>query len=165
MLLEHMRALPEKENLRLDTRNAVALLYGEIQSALEKGYSLEELAEMLTSSGWIITESSLRYYCKLCRHNNIKNNKSSKSKNVKGRKEAPSKATPEHLEESLHGKSEEGTSEQKHATEAVEKLTEPASQTKSRKRAPEKEATTLSEDGNKERKDAHFELPPDTEDL
>lgn len=151
-LLEHMRNLPRKEKSRLETKDAVAFLYEDIQSAVQKGYSLEEVAEIISSFGWFISEKSLRYYCKVCR----KEIKNSKSRKTGSRKEPMAKSISEQTQLLFQNTTEGDETEKKYAPETHREVTERKSEALKGKFAEEKE---------KKRKGTYFDLPPDTEDL
>jgi hypothetical protein len=57
-----LNELPEKPKQALSLREAVEMMRGLVTDALSKGYSFEEVAEMLTEKGITITPSSLKYY-------------------------------------------------------------------------------------------------------
>lgn len=57
-----LNELPEKPKQALSLREAVEMMRELVTDALSKGYSFEEVAEMLTERGISITPSSLKYY-------------------------------------------------------------------------------------------------------
>lgn len=57
-----LQDLPEKPKEQWSLREAVNLMRDSINDALSKGYSYEEVAEMLTSQGVHINVQSLKYY-------------------------------------------------------------------------------------------------------
>lgn len=57
-----LQDLPEKPKEKVSLREAVELLQTEIVDALGKGYSYEEIAEVLSKEGIPIASSSLKHY-------------------------------------------------------------------------------------------------------
>jgi hypothetical protein len=57
-----LRDLPEKPKEELSLKEAMEQMHDYITAALTKGYSLEELAELLSDRGVDISVSSLKYY-------------------------------------------------------------------------------------------------------
>jgi hypothetical protein len=54
--------LPEKQKEELSLREAIQHMYESISGALSKGYSLEEVADLLNDQGVAIGVPSLKYY-------------------------------------------------------------------------------------------------------
>jgi hypothetical protein len=87
-----LQDLPEKPKEELSLKEAVQNMREVISAALSKGYSLEEVAEMLTQQGVDITPPSLKYY--LTR--GIKADAAPTATRAKGRRGGrPKKATAE----------------------------------------------------------------------
>jgi hypothetical protein len=87
-----LQDLPEKPKEELSLKEAVQNMREVISAALSKGYSLEEVAEMLTQQGVDITPPSLKYY--LTR--GIKADAAPTTPRAKGRRGGrPKKATTE----------------------------------------------------------------------
>lgn len=63
-LVDELRELPENESQEreLSTREAVAVASEEITLLRQKGYSLEQIAKLLTDGGLKITEGTLKKY-------------------------------------------------------------------------------------------------------
>lgn len=63
-LVDELRELPENESQEreLSTREAVAVASEEITLLRRKGYSLEQIAKLLTDGGLKITEGTLKKY-------------------------------------------------------------------------------------------------------
>lgn len=59
---EALESLPEKPREQLSLREAVDALRDHITAALEKGYSYEDITEMLSNQGVSIAPSSLKHY-------------------------------------------------------------------------------------------------------
>lgn len=57
-----LQELPEKPKEELSLKEAIQSMRDSISAALSKGYSLDEVAEMLTDQGVSITSPSLKYY-------------------------------------------------------------------------------------------------------
>lgn len=57
-----LQSLPDKPKENLSLREAVELMQDSITAALEKGYTYEDVADMLGDQGMKIAPSSLRYY-------------------------------------------------------------------------------------------------------
>lgn len=98
-----LQDLPEKPKEELSLKEAVQNMREVISSTLSKGYSLEEVAEMLTQQGVEITPPSLKYY--LTR--GIKADSASTTGRAKGRRGGRPKKTaaPEAIAET-NGKPE-----------------------------------------------------------
>ena len=152
--------LPEKQKTQLEAKDAIAFLYQDICSALEKNYTLSEISQLLQSSGWAITENSLKYFWRISRIEKEKEKERNGKKNP-GKKQTPrpnpstsateNKDVAEALNLALEGMKESKASAKSVSAKHKEKL-EPVS----------KEAR----DGRDEKpKDSHFDFPPDTEDL
>lgn len=164
-----LRSLPEKQKTRYATREAVGFLYEEIQSALNKNYSMEEISELLRSSGWEIQENSLKYFWRLFRHEEKRNDTSTSNnlKRLKLKKDAK-KLTPKKQ------KNKQNEEDHKAETQSADLLsnalnsTEDASQKKEKEKISIKKhpkITVNSGSGDVEKLNVHFELPPDTEEL
>ena len=162
--------LPEKHKTQLETKEAVAFLYQDISSALAKNYTLSEISDLIKSSGWELTESSLKYFCKISRTEKEKNSKGKKSsppKNAaKKQSEHPAKLTmtrndgaaatsassPGNSDGTPKDVAKKGKSPATGVNVELEAKPEAASERKGNKQYPKQ-------------KDAHFDFPPDTEDL
>lgn len=164
-----LRSLPEKQKTRYATREAVGFLYEEIQSALNKNYSMEEISELLRSSGWEIQENSLKYFWRLFRHKEKRNDTSTSKdlKRLKSKKDEK-KLTPKRQ------KNKQNEEDHKAETQSADLLsnalnsTEDASQKKEKEKISIKKhpkITVNSGSGDVEKLNVHFELPPDTEEL
>ncbi|MBF2003563.1 MAG: hypothetical protein IGS50_07485 [Synechococcales cyanobacterium C42_A2020_086] len=57
-----LQSLPDKPKENLSLREAVELMQDSITAALDKGYTYEDVADMLGDQGMKIAPSSLRYY-------------------------------------------------------------------------------------------------------
>jgi len=57
-----LQDLPEKPKENLSLKEAISQLHNFILTAFEKGYSLEEVAAILTDKGVDVTPSSLKYH-------------------------------------------------------------------------------------------------------
>lgn len=57
-----LQQLPPKQRAHFTARDAVAALVGEIRAAQDQGYSLVDLAEMLTARGVKLSSSTLGSY-------------------------------------------------------------------------------------------------------
>ena len=150
--------LPEKQKTQLEAKDAIAFLYQDICSALEKNYTLSEISQLLQSSGWAITENSLKYFWRISR---IEKEKERNAKKNAGKKQNPrpspstsateNKDVAEALNIALEGMKESKANAKSVSAKHKEKL-EPVP----------KEARDGRDDKTK---DSHFELQPDTEDL
>lgn len=65
---QQLKQLPEKHRDTFTLKQAIAMLSQPILAALDKGYSYEELAEVLAGEGIAIAPTSLRHYLALQRH-------------------------------------------------------------------------------------------------
>ena len=171
-----LRSLPEKQKTRYATREAVGFLYEEIQSALNKNYSMEEISGLLRSSGWEIQENSLKYFWRLFRHEEKRNDTSTSNnlKRLKSKREEK-KLLPKRQ------KNKQNEEDQKAEIESTELLSNVLNSTENVSQKEEREKSSIkkhpkvtvnsdaveevSEEPSPKAKDVHFELPPDTEEL
>lgn len=56
-----LEQLPAKQKTMLDFRDAVAFLYPGIKDAVQKNYSKDEILQIIVNAGWAITHNSFRY--------------------------------------------------------------------------------------------------------
>ena len=155
--------LPEKRKTQLEAKDAIAFLYQDIRSALEKDYTLGEISQLLQSSGWEITENSLRYFWKMSRLENEKEKRSKRnvpSKNARkdqgtqlARAVTEDNALAEAAKLALSGERKEVELDAKSTNTKHKEKSGSTSSVEDRIKRDEK------------RKDSHFELQPDTEDL
>lgn len=173
-----LRSLPEKQKTRYATKEAVGFLYEEIQSALNKNYSMEEISELLRSSGWEIQENSLKYFWRLFRHEEKRNDTSTSKdlKRLKSKKDEK-KLTPKRQ------KNKQNEEDHKAETESADLLSNALNSTENMSQKGKREKSSIkrhskvtgnsgsgdveevSEECSPKAKDVHFELPPDTEEL
>ena len=153
--------LPEKHKTQLEAKEAIAFLYQDICSALEKDYTLSEISQLLQSSGWEITENSLKYFWRISRIE--------KEKEKKGKKNAPSKNVGKEQNPRLNTPATENKDVAEALTLALEEMKESKVNAKSAGTKHKEKLEPVSKgvsDGRDEKpKDARFELHPDTEDL
>jgi hypothetical protein len=74
--------IPEKQQEYFSLRQAIAQLLPQISSALDKGYSIEEVVDYLSKDGIIIQPSTLRSYLVAARRATGKKGKSTRKRNV-----------------------------------------------------------------------------------
>ena len=133
--------LPVKDKTRFEAKDAVAFLYKDIQMTLQKGYSMSEISEFIkTSIGWEISAESLRYFCKRFRMEERKGKNATQKKG---------QSPPE--QKSLPMEDKDGAPKAASSSNATG--------------AGEKEESVHHKEKESAHKSAHFELPPDTEDL
>ena len=104
---EIKRALVELEakdkNGRITTHDAVRLMKAEVTQALERGYSLKEVFEIIALKGLDISMHTFRLYLNEAKHNQKKRTYKSAAKRAitqskpEERKAAGSLLSPEHL--------------------------------------------------------------------
>lgn len=86
-LAEELRDLPENQSdeRELNTQDAVALMRPEIEQLKEKGYSLEQIAELLSNGGLPISTSTLKKYLSTSSSGTRKGNKAGTRKGTSKR--------------------------------------------------------------------------------
>ena len=178
--------LPEKEKSLFELPEAVSVLYPDISEALQKNYTQEEITDILRSAGWVLKDRNLKYLWKLFR---------AEGKNLHGKKdtlpEIEGKEPPSHFPEIEHKEidipailseisrlnpsfsetSEDAPAENVQDNATDEEKSALPSQTSEkvsgnkRKKASSEKSDVMSEEKPQPQSGAHFELPPDTEDI
>lgn len=187
-LLEEIQSqlvgLPEKQKNQLEIKEAVAFLYQGVQSAIQKNYSTDEITALIRSAGWVSKDNSMKHFWRLFR---------SEDKNSKNRKITPMKTVSKDRHDQTQEAIKHGKNVSAEIPEACSKLTEtnaPATKgtqkntpiENTQRESPIEKTTPVSAQPKSEKivatppdgtgKDAalpqnsaHFELPPDTDDL
>ena len=179
--------LPEKEKSLFELPEAVSVLYPDISEAFQKNYTQEEITDILRSAGWVLKDRNLKYLWKLFRAEgkNLHGKKNTPTE-LEG-KDPPSHFPdiaqdviniPSNLSEMILGlaKASDETMENVSSEHVQENVTdeeksvslfqksEKESGNKRRKTSSEK-SDVMSEEKPQPQSGAHFELPPDTEDI
>ena len=154
-------SLPVKEKKFFKTREAVDYLFQDIHDAIvNKNYTIEDISEYFVSEGWIISQTSLKQFWRffrLC----MENYKHSTISNTKKEQHEHPKAGIKKGKNSSSGKSEavteiisnENVTDTKILSDGHENITPLSSQ------------ESVTKETAQAKNSAHFELPPDTEDL
>ena len=146
-------SLPVKEKKFFKTREAVDFLFQDIHDAIfNKNYTIEDISQYFTSAGWVISPTSLKQFWRLFRVcvENYKN----------------STLPAAHKEQHAHTKS--GIRKRKNssseATETISNDTE-SLPVEHENISPMSSNESTQKEPVPNQNSAHFDLPPDTEDL
>lgn len=91
----YLQELPEKPKENLSLREAVGQLRDQIQAALAKGYSYDDLAKMLTEKGIEISATTLKSYVPAGKRQSSKDKAAApKTRTRRTRKEEPTAEAP-----------------------------------------------------------------------
>ena len=94
-----LQDLPEKPKENLSLREAVGQLRDQIQAALAKGYSYDDLSKMLTEKGIEISATTLKSYVPAGKRQSSKDKDKATTGKPRGRR--PRKAQSEELSEAI----------------------------------------------------------------
>ena len=134
-----LAGLPVKEKKFFKTREAVEYLFKDIHDAIvNKNYTIEDISEYIIASGWHISRTALRQFWK-CFRSSMGNYTNSQNNSTK-------KANREHTKLALKNSSEVS---QNDISDDKQRIID----------------ETIQRDVLKSLKNAHFDMPPDTEDL
>ena len=171
-----LNKLPHKFKDYFNPKEAVAFLFDDIQSTLQKGYSFSEIAETIGEDGWAISEQSLKYFYNRFRAER-KDDKPETRKKIASSKKADTeldRLAAQSIEATLGSasaqKGKPSDAQVSSIDDAKPSVTEPPkntqneSQHKSKDAAPDKSAPSAKEADSK-RNATHFDLSPDTEDI
>lgn len=109
-----LQALPEKPRENVPLREAMVVMEAAIRSALDKGYSLEEVSAMLTDKGVEVNSASLKYYMSPSRRGKMAE-PPTKKRGGKTRTEAPTEVTPAPVKDAV----EKAPAKEQHKAEDV----------------------------------------------
>ena len=171
-----LNKLPHKFKDYFNPKEAVAFLFNDIQSTLQKGYSFGEIAETIGKDGWVISEQSLKYFYKRFNAEH-KDDKPEKRKKIASSKKADTeldRLAAQSIEATLgsaSAKKEKQSDAQvssiddaKPSVPETPKSSKNESQHNSEDTAPDKSASSAKE-ADAKRNDTHFDLSPDSDDL
>ena len=171
-----LNKLPHKFKDYFNPKEAVAFLFNDIQSTLQKGYSFGEIAETIGKGGWAISEQSLKYFYKRFSAEH-KDDKPEKRKKIASSRKADTeldRLAAQSIEATLGSASAQkgkpsdaqvsSIDDAKPSVPETPKSSKNESQHKSKDTVPDKSAPSAKE-ADAKRNDAHFELSPDSDDL
>ena len=170
-----LEKLPEKEKVMLDFKSAVVFLRPFLELAVKKNYTKDEIFQIMCKVGWSITQNTFKYFWSLYlleeensgkKKNNsksagrvkIENSHSAVSQNKIKSKDisAPAPAPDER-------KINENTDEAENLASDVQNLGAKTNELQSN--ANENHSSGKSAESSTQQNSAHFDLPPDSEDL
>lgn len=159
-----LEQLPAKQKTMLDFRDAVAFLYPGIKDAVQKNYSKDEILQIIVNAGWAITHNSFRYLWSLFL---------SEDESPCKKKSAHKSITKERRDVS-RGAVKKNNNDVPANLDAASDVQEEITKTDSHEHSMTNEAIVSANeistpDNDKinpiRQNSAHFELPPDSDDL
>ena len=165
-------ALPVKEKKFFKTREAVAYLFQDIHDAIvNKNYTIEDISQSFVSAGWLISQTSLKQFWRFFRAYTESYNNSTISTDKKERNEH-AKTVTRKRKNLPSGKSDFAIETTSNDTKISSAVNQNNSSEMSEISSHEQEKiASLSSDENmntdsvQPQNSAHFDLPPDSEDL
>ena len=166
-----MDHLPEKQKTMLDFRDAALFLYPCIKAALQKNYTKDEILQIIIKEGWSLTQNSFRYLWSFFLSEDEHYGKKKYSpKSASKEKRTTSKANVRHSSENPDVdllQSDEILNEQKNDADIsiTESSTLDNEKNEIQGSTNEKLLPENSQENSNQTQSAHFDIPPDTEDL
>lgn len=170
-----MDHLPVKPKTMLDFRDAALFLYPCIKTALQKNYTKDEILQIIVKEGWELTQNSFRYLWSffLSEDENCEKKKSAPKSHSKEKRVAPklnaknsinkAKENSDVILQSEDDKlNTQGDDFETLTADGTDIIHETAEFNSS---AEEKLQPEKSDETHAQTQSAHFDLPPDTEDL
>ena len=150
--------LPVKEKKFFKTREAVDYLFQDIHDAIvNKNYTIEDISEYFVSAGWVISQTSLKQFWRFFRAC-MENHKNSNISSAKKEQHQHSKVATKKGKNSSTGEAEVFTE-----TTSDKSLKDISAEHENI--APVSYKESIQTESLQPQSNAHFDLPPDSEDL
>ena len=162
-----LEQLPEKEKVMFDFKSAVAFLRPFLELAIKKNYTKDEIFQIMVKVGWGITHNTFKYFWSLFM---LEQETSGKKKSVpKPPRKSRSVTTLTSIEQdktqSLENQNPASSIEDNKLNENEISASNAQKSNAGEMSAKEISTHENSADNPAQTNSAHFELPPDTEDL
>ena len=167
--------LPEKEKVMLDFKSAVVFLRPFLELAIKKNYTKDEIFQLMSKVGWSITQNTFKYFWSLylLEEENSSKKKSNSKSAGRAKTETSRSNARQNRTKSSDLLSPDFSLDEKKINELADEIKNSNSDVQNSMMETNTSQTSLNEDhesGKSEetstqQNSAHFDLPPDTEDL
>ena len=167
--------LPDKEKVMLDFKSAVVFLRPFLELAVKKNYTKDEIFQIMVKVGWRITQNTFKYFWSLylleeenfgqkrSNHKSARKTKTETSRTNVGQNEIKSLEVLSSDFSPDKRKINEHSSEEENSHVDVQKFTPETNELQTS--VNENLEAGKSGENSTQQNSAHFDLPPDTEDL